>query len=212
MDIRHPSKANQNLILVVMVMIVISVAYFFIWHQQTPADNYVLFFKQANEPDLAKLNNNQSSIRLIHDYGHKIDIIRITKIGNDIKLRGICFYHDTFPDRFDVVYDSSIPVKIQQWDELISAVSKDSVWQLATRNDNRGGLDGEVWVLEIKLGKAYKVVNRWSPDCNPPMSDLITIDKIISKIANYDFYAFSQPNHPLNPDAASSRQRPRQPL
>ena len=218
MDFRHPSKAVINLMLVFVVVTVIAGSYIFISLNQTPADYCSSIFELVNEPRFSQLNEDQSSVRIIYGYTGKTDIIRITKSRNDVMLRGICLINDSFNDwdnRTNVIYDSTSPIKVEQWKELVAAVSESSVWHLSTSPAPSSVLYESGWILEIKLGSAYKVISRGYGFDKPEFADLAKIDNIVSKIAKYDSFAAGsqlQPNHTFNLDAASASQRPRPPL
>jgi len=206
MDLRYPRKAILTFTLLGAVLTAVCIAFFVMWQIQTHEYKYNTNFKKVHEPRLLGLPSDQNSIRLIIDYGHKFDTIRISQSGSTAAIRGIGFYHQNFPDHFELVHDSTTSLEIGQWNELVDLINRTSVLMLPSKDERRLGLDGETWILEIKLGSTYKVIERWSPDSDSKVVELARIGNAITKIANYDFYAFSQPNHSFNSDTTSSSQ------
>ena len=186
------------------VLSVACIAFFLIWQIQTSEYKYNHQFQKINKPKLSSLPKDQNSIRLIIDYGHKFDTIRISQSVNKSAFRGIGFFRNDFENKFDLVYDSSVQFEMSKWNELKDLILKSKIMQMPTEAKQRPVLDGEILTLEIQFESSYKKIIRWSPECFPELAEFEKICNAIAKATNYEFYAFSQPNHPFNPDATSS--------
>jgi len=204
MDLSYPRKNILTFAFLGATLSAVGIALFVMLQIQTPEYKYNSNFKKVHEPKLRDLPNNHNSIRLIIDYGHKFDTIRISQSDSALVIRGIGFYHDNLGGKFQLVHDSSAPLEIFKWNELMGLISKSRILEIPSEAKQRPILDGEIWTLEVQLQSSYKKIVRLSPKCFPELAEFEKICNAITKIANYDFYAFSQPNQSFNPDATSS--------
>lgn len=49
------------------------------------------------------------------------------------------------------------------WERLRETALSAGYWNMPTKDPRGIGIDGEIWLLEGKLGSAYRLVERWCP-------------------------------------------------
>jgi hypothetical protein len=127
------------------------------------AAGFADYLTAMNEPSLSCGESKEETYRLLwlHAFEANPIVVRVSRVDKSSKLLVNAFATSQTTASNSLPRRAEKPIAEENWRQLTSTVQNGDVWLLPTQSTRKPMiLDGDTWLLEIRVGSAYHAIWR----------------------------------------------------